>query len=423
MTSTQNSVFLLEKVLEQGLPFVASYLTKEINRPVVIADGNGHIHYPQGSTTSLNWELFGAILPGINEDEYYYHEAKKCLVYQIGSNNTRAFVIVQKLCRNQMLETISVITDTRLAIKNYFINMDKVRISTEKFERKFAEHLFIKSNVNIRDIIKMHGIDLDIRQPYCVKLIEIDHTESESDLRLIIEDIIEYTKRRKLEIIQPLIWGKGVMFILPAVYKDDTLEVDLEWPRVIDSLIWKEAAEKKFNITLSIGLGQTYTIRDLHKSYHEARIALALPKLLGQIGVVQRFCDLGMFAQLFSQDVGVLKNQCLKILGVIIDYDNKIEAELFPTLRAVLDNSCNWKLSSESLFIHVNTLHYRVSKIEQLLDVNLSNMDTRANLYMAIKVWDTLKNLGFLDNIPGTNQKCRLSYERSPKGKKDSKAI
>jgi DNA-binding PucR family transcriptional regulator len=125
-----------------------------------------------------------------------------------------------------------------------------------------------------------------------------------------------------------------------------------------------------------------------------------------------------MFIPMFSQDVGVLKSQCLRIIGVLIEYDNKFEAELLPTLRAVVDNCCNWKLSAESRFIHVNTLHYRVAKIEQLLDVSLSRMDVRVNLFMAIKAWDTLEKLGFLDKLPlRDDQECQLIHERVSKDK------
>ncbi|WP_198142797.1 helix-turn-helix domain-containing protein [Syntrophomonas zehnderi] len=44
-----------------------------------------------------------------------------------------------------------------------------------------------------------------------------------------------------------------------------------------------------------------------------------------------------------------------------------------------------------SLFIHINTLYYRINKIEHLLELDLSRMDTRVNLYTAIKIWDMLK--------------------------------
>jgi sugar diacid utilization regulator len=423
MSSVPTSIYLVEGIIDQGLPFVATYLIKIVNKHIVIADSFGHIHYPnKESSMYLGDEIFSVDSSRINEDGYYYHETDKYLVYQVGQNNACAFVIVKNVNHDQIMEIIACIAEARLAIKNYFINMEKVRINTEKFERKFAEHLLVKSNVNIRDVLKMNGIDLDISQPYCVKLVQIDKAEHKIDLRLICSDINDYVKRRKLEIIPPIIWGEGVMFIIPAVYEENTLEVDPEWPKLSDSFMWKNAADKKFNTTISIGLGQKYTLRDLHKSHYEARVALALPKLMGRTGVVQRFGDLGIFSHLFSQDIASLKSYCLKIIGGLMDYDQKIEAELLPTLRAVLDNCCNWKLSAERLFIHVNTLHYRVAKIEQLLDIDLARMDTRVNLFTTIKVWDTLRMLGFLDKLPEENEKI-LSSCVKVQGQKRLKAI
>lgn len=54
------------------------------------------------------------------------------------------------------------------------------------------------------------------------------------------------------------------------------------------------------------------------------------------------------------------------------------------------------KSTADSLHIHVNTLYYRINKIEQLLDLDLSKMSAQVELYTAIKVWDTLKINGFI---------------------------
>jgi hypothetical protein len=40
------SHYLLEGMLDHGLPFVGSYLEKKIGRPVIITDANGRICYP-----------------------------------------------------------------------------------------------------------------------------------------------------------------------------------------------------------------------------------------------------------------------------------------------------------------------------------------------------------------------------------------
>jgi DNA-binding PucR family transcriptional regulator len=68
-----------------------------------------------------------------------------------------------------------------------------------------------------------------------------------------------------------------------------------------------------------------------------------------------------------------------------------------PTLRMLLDNNFNTRATADNMFVHVNTVHYRIGKIEQLLDIDLSAMSTRVELYTAVKVWDTLEVNGLLE--------------------------
>ena len=129
----------------------------------------------------------------------------------------------------------------------------------------------------------------------------------------------------------------------------------------------------------------------------EARIALTLPGLLGRKSYLQKFSKLGIYYPIFSQSLDDIKGFCEEMLGKVIAYDEKTDGELMPTLRKLLDSNVNMKSTADSLFIHVNTLYYRVNKIEELLGIDFSSMNSRVNLFIAIKVWDTLKACGLMD--------------------------
>ncbi|HPT69952.1 MAG TPA: helix-turn-helix domain-containing protein, partial [Syntrophomonas sp.] len=59
----------------------------------------------------------------------------------------------------------------------------------------------------------------------------------------------------------------------------------------------------------------------------------------------------------------------------------------------------NNKATADQLYIHVNTLYYRINKIEQILNIDLAKMNARVELYTAIKVWDTLQVLNGKEEI------------------------
>lgn len=393
MSTKSLSIYqLLNGILDQGLPMVASYMEKRGGRPVIIIDNIGFVHYPASKENSTPLEkMFIDVPSDLKEDDFYYGEEEGSLCYAIGQNEARAYVIVKNLTPDMLPNFTSLIGEAKLALKTYFSNIVKVRKNTEQFEKTFAEDLFYKSHANIRDIINLSEKGLDINNPYFIKMAQVDEAPPGLDLRLIRSYSLLYCKQVNLDVI-PISWGKYILFIIPALFKEDTLEIDPEWPRLADSVKWKEDLERKFNCVISGGLGECYMLQDLHKSYYEARIAMTLPKLMGQTGFMQKFSDLGAFSLIFSQDSEVLKSYCLRTLDKLIK-----DEELLQTMRTLLDNAYNWKLTANDLFVHVNTLHYRVNKIEQLLNIDLAKSDARANLYIAIKVWDTLRMNGFLD--------------------------
>lgn len=165
--------------------------------------------------------------------------------------------------------------------------------------------------------------------------------------------------------------------------------------------------ENKFKISASLGTGRVYALGELEKSFNEARIAIILNQLMGRCSAIQRFSDMGIYHPIFSQDKKDIHQYCSQRLGRLIEHDWKNDGELLPTLRKLLDACVNIKATADRLFIHVNTLYYRINKIEQILNVDLGKMDTRVELYTAIKVWDTLQILN------GSHQICTAAQERA----------
>ncbi len=392
-TAPKSVYQLVDGVLDEGLSFVASYLEKMTNRPIIITDTNGQIHYPDitGKPEEIN-DISIQLPMHITQNEPYYHEWEKSLYYRVGYNGSSAFIIVKKLPPELMAATVPILEEVKLAVKCYF---SKITMGNRTFEKELADYLIYESNVNIKDIIRLSEKNLDIDRPYLVSIIEAE-TVDPINWQLISVYSREYLKRLKIDVI-PIASSDCLLLIIPARFENDTLEVKAKRPGPMNNYDLKDFLEKRFNIITSHGIGQIYPLIDLHKSYAEARTALTLPRLMGQKGMVQKFSDLGIFSILFSHDAASLKSYSFNTLGKLLEYDNKTENKLLPTLRELLDNCYNFKETADKLFVHINTLYYRINKIEEILGLDLSQMLTRVNLYTAIKVWDTLDINGFED--------------------------
>jgi hypothetical protein len=75
-----------------------------------------------------------------------------------------------------------------------------------------------------------------------------------------------------------------------------------------------------------------------------------------------------------------------RLLDPLRDYDRKHRAELIPTLEAFLDSDGSWTRCAARLHLHVNTLRYRVGRIEQLTGRDLSRLEDKLDFFLALRM-------------------------------------
>ena len=76
-----------------------------------------------------------------------------------------------------------------------------------------------------------------------------------------------------------------------------------------------------------------------------------------------------------------------KTIGVLLDHDEKYGGELIQTLKCFYECNMNKKDTANSLFIHVETLRYRMNKIEQLTGYNLDTSEGLLILQLGLKLY------------------------------------
>ncbi|MFE6281644.1 PucR family transcriptional regulator [Streptomyces sp. NPDC057877] len=75
-----------------------------------------------------------------------------------------------------------------------------------------------------------------------------------------------------------------------------------------------------------------------------------------------------------------------RLLDPLRDYDRRHRAELTPTLEAFLDCDGSWTRCASRLHLHVNTLRYRVGRIEQLTGRDLSRLEDKLDFLLALRM-------------------------------------
>lgn len=75
-----------------------------------------------------------------------------------------------------------------------------------------------------------------------------------------------------------------------------------------------------------------------------------------------------------------------RLLAPLTDYDRRYRSDLVPTLRSFLEHDGSWARCGEALHLHVNSLRYRISRIEALTGRNLSRLEDKMDFAAALRM-------------------------------------
>ena len=82
----------------------------------------------------------------------------------------------------------------------------------------------------------------------------------------------------------------------------------------------------------------------------------------------------------------VLRSFTERLLGPLLAYDERHRAELLPTLREFLACSGSWNACAATMYVHVNTVRYRIRRIEELTGRDLSRLDDQVDFFLALRI-------------------------------------
>ena len=411
MDKVPSCVCILGKVRKCGVKALVAYIQERFRKQFVIMDGQGKEIYASGEFMEKKDRSFMLQI----KNEHWYGEDQGTFVYRIEKSGTSLFLALHPVSKAEVPGIIAVLEDLRLAFAFYLNTLIETRMRCSSIENDLMEILFGSKRGILDEVLPFGQFNLNTDKPYVIQLFHPEQTDDPVIIHHLIDDVVRYTEKNKLPAMRPIYWKNNLVHIIPALYKSDTFELQQDWPEIKVSEVFRKSAEQKFNIKISIGIGQIHPLHDLYKSYNEARIALIFRRLVGEAGYVQRFCDLGFFRYLFAQDAEVNKNYIMEKLGAVIHYDTQKNAELLNTLRILMDNGFNWKDTAEKCDVHVNTIYYRAERIGEMLQTNLHDSRSKFDLFVALKLWDVLNILGVVDNyyVGSIEKICVLDKARA----------
>jgi purine catabolism regulator len=170
-----------------------------------------------------------------------------------------------------------------------------------------------------------------------------------------------------------------------ALHPERGLDDAREWAQRI-----YDAAHSEFpGVHLALGIGRpTETLLDLRHSYRQAAQAMAIERKLRQ-NRPQYFGDLGIYRLLLQLEGSPeLNSFANEMLGTLVEYDRAQGTNLVETLRAYFQHNANLAQTAQALYIHRNTLLYRLERASDIGKFDLDNPDTRLAIQLALRAYE-----------------------------------
>lgn len=137
------------------------------------------------------------------------------------------------------------------------------------------------------------------------------------------------------------------------------------------------------------GIGNEYSsILQLRKSYLEALEVINAAKFIGKPEQLPfQYSKLGVFRylEMISNHHGKT-NYINMDLQILQKKDQESQTKLLQTMEIYLLNNCRIKPTAEQLYIHTNTLKYRMNQIADLTSIDFDDFHSRIQLYVDLQL-------------------------------------
>lgn len=163
---------------------------------------------------------------------------------------------------------------------------------------------------------------------------------------------------------------------------------DLE--AIAETIVDMVSAEAMISVRVALGtvVGE---LKDISKSYKEAKMAMEVGKIFYAEKSVAAYHSLGIGRLIYQLPVNLCKIFIEEIFGENIP--TELDDETLNTLNKFFENNLNVSETARQLYVHRNTLVYRIERIQESTGLNLRSFDDALTFKIALMVANYMKYL------------------------------
>ena len=248
----------------------------------------------------------------------------------------------------------------------------------DKMDKNSFYQNLILDNMLLVDIHnKAKRLHLECAKKRVVFLVEVDGSDAVSD-------------NMALELLKGMYSGLSgdhvttvdeKNIILIKLLGDEDMEGQCQM--VANTIVDMMNTEIMHNVHVSYG-NVVSEMKDVSKSYKEAKMALDVGKIFYGDKDIVSYAALGIGRLIYQLPVNLCKMFIKEIFGEKIP--DELDEETLSTLEKFFDNNLNVSETSRQLFLHRNTLVYRIEKLQKVTGLDVRNFDDAMTLKIALMV-------------------------------------
>lgn len=228
-------------------------------------------------------------------------------------------------------------------------------------------------------------LDHDTEQPHAIITLQLEkqNLNDARHLETAVNWILSSHNRPALVHV----YGGTTVCVFQALRNvDEDMSTAHEFEHRLREYITNEPELKEMRLLAGLS-GPAVSLTEWPEYYQNALQAMKLAERL-KLNTLVDYDSLGVY-QLLTQldDIPAVHTFSEQVIGPIAEYDKKHRSNLVNTIAAYFAHHGNISQTAESLFIHRNTLLYRLERISELTGHDMNQSDMRLSLHLALKLW------------------------------------
>lgn len=224
------------------------------------------------------------------------------------------------------------------------------------------------------------SIDIDNFDITCKKCNSIS---TKDNICEFIDNIIRIFKRKK-QIINYMII-RNIEDVTLFIQTEDKISAERYGKYILDLILkHRNLYYKDMGMTIGIGtIGEG--INGIENGYEEAKYAIKIGRVIGKKQDYYFYKDVEIYSLFYKNSFESLSSFTNSTLGKITN-----DIELMDTISMYFECNENIMLTSQRLFIHKNTLKYRLERIKKITELDIKNIDDKVKLYFGVIAYNVL---------------------------------